>query len=236
MAQFIRPNSDITVGTWFPTPLYGQISETVRDDASYISVGSGSNSICTIGLTTGLPPQAGTKTLRYAYAKDLSGGNDRNLIVRFKKGATVLHTFTHNLITEVWTQQAQTITGAIAGAEWATLSVEFEVTGTTGGNPGVRRDVFVSWAELEIPTGIIPTVYSGSFTANAMIERVYSGSFTMDAQINAVPGPVWATPSNRELLTDTTPAVEFTVPALGGGAVSFELEFDRTDAFNTGSY
>lgn len=236
MAQFSRPDRDITLGTWFPTPLYGQISESVRDDTSYISCGVSSNSICDIGLSQPNTPQAGTKTLRYAYAKSAAAGNDRNLIVRFKKGATVLHTFTHNLITEVWTQQAQSITGAIAGAEWATISVEFESTGTTGGQQTGRRDVYVSWAELEVPNAVIPTTVGGSFTANAMIERVYSGSFTMNAQINAVPGPIWATPSDRELLTDMTPVMEFTIPALGGGAVSFELEIDRTTSFNTGNF
>lgn len=234
MSQFLQPTSDISVGIWSPTPLISQVGELTRSDVDYISSTDNGTGTCDIALATGDFPVAGAKTLRYAYSKSAAAGNSRDLTVRLKQGGVVLQTFTHVDISESWVQADQTVTASITN--YSLLSVEFDALGTTGGNPDGRRSVRVSWALLEIPNAIIPTVVQSSFTANAIVMIRPSGSFTMNATINAVAGPVWSQPGPDELIVDSTPAFEFTIPAIGVNPVHFELQLDKLPVFNTGSY
>lgn len=53
MSQFLRPNSDITVGSWTTAPLFSKIDEVVADDADYIQTLVGAD-LVKVGLSA--PP------------------------------------------------------------------------------------------------------------------------------------------------------------------------------------
>lgn len=113
MAQFARPDSDVTIGTWTPTPLYQQIDEVTPSDVDYIeSAKNPVNDTCEVDLSDVEDPEVSTgHVIRYRYKKDATGGNIIDLIVRLMQGAVEIASWTHNDIGDTIVQAEQTLTG-----------------------------------------------------------------------------------------------------------------------------
>ena len=150
MAQFLRPNSDVTVGTWTTEPLFSKVNETTSNDSPFISSNNNGTGACELGLSSvDAPENPQTTTLRIRYKKQAADGHTVNLTLRILENGTERFTHTYNDITEAWT------TGVLnpdlsAVTSWAGLRVELERTGSTGGATGTRRTADVSWIELEV--------------------------------------------------------------------------------------
>jgi hypothetical protein len=129
MAQFARPSSDISVGTWTPTPLYQQIDEVTPSDADYIqSALNPANDTCEVKLSAVEDPQGNTgHKVRYRYKKDASGGNQVDLTVKLMCAAVEIASWTHTDIPETITPAEQTLTGPQADAitDYSNLRLRF---------------------------------------------------------------------------------------------------------------
>lgn len=113
MAQFARPDSDITIGTWTPTPLYEQIDEVTPSDADYIeSAKNPANDTSEVGLSNVEDPEVSTgHIVRYRYKKDAAAGTVIDLTVKLMQGAVEIASWTHNDIGDTIVQAEQTLTG-----------------------------------------------------------------------------------------------------------------------------
>lgn len=159
MAQFARPDSDITVASWTVTPLWDKIDEATASDADFIAGDNNTNDACEVGLTNVTDPTSSTgHVVRYRYSKSAAGGNARDITVSLYQGTTLIAELLHSGITEVWTAGTFTLSGAQADAitDYTDLRIRFTASGTTGGPGGNRRSVRASWAELEVPDAAPP--------------------------------------------------------------------------------
>lgn len=183
MAQFGRPDSDVTVNSWTATPLWQKIDESTFSDADFISGDNNTNDSCEVGLSNVGDPLSSTgHVFRYRYRKSAAGGNARNITVGLYQGGTLIAEQTHNGISETFTAGSLTLTGTQADSitDYNDLRIRFTASGTTGGPGGNRRAVQVSWAELEVPNA--PAVeYTDSGTVYLKLtpatkREVYTGS------------------------------------------------------------
>lgn len=171
MAQFGRPDSDVTVNSWTPTPLWQQIDETPSSDLDLISGDNNTNDLCEVGLSDVNDPQSSSgHIVRYRYRKNLTGGNSRNITVGLVQGTTVIASQTHNNIGGIFVTGSFTLSGAQADSitNYADLRLRFTASGDTGGNPTGRRSVQVSWAEFEVPDAVSTTPITLSATATGV--------------------------------------------------------------------
>ena len=162
MAQFLRPNADVTVNDWTTAPLWSSIDEAVASDTDFISSDTGTSNACEVGLLDATDPLSSTgHIVRYRYRKNAASGNARDITVSLYEGATLIAEQTHTGISEVFTAGAFTLTATQADAivNYNNLQLRFTPSGTTGGSPGNRRSVQVSWAEVEIPDAPAAVTY-----------------------------------------------------------------------------
>lgn len=162
MAQFIRPDSDITT-TGFNTStgatFYTLIDEITPSDTDYAWASNNTSATLEVGLgNPGSTPQGGTCTCRYRIAKTNNGTVDGTGSVPPTQG------FIYEGATLVASDVSQSPTGT-----WTTYNFTFSTTlvtdfnnlrflmtvAATGGSPGSRRGAAVSWAELELPDGAV---------------------------------------------------------------------------------
>jgi hypothetical protein len=159
VAQFARPDGDQTLGTWEDdgagtTNIYQAIDEASASDTDYVRNDNNTNDSYEATLSNVTDPTVHTgHVVRYRYRKDQSGGNSRNIAVGLYQGGTLIASQTHNDIGNTWTPGSFTLTTGEAGniSDYTDLRVRATASGTTGGNPGNRRRVELSWAELEVP-------------------------------------------------------------------------------------
>lgn len=154
MAQFARPDGDVTVNTWAATPLWEKLDEVSPSDADFVSNNNNTNDACEVSLSDVSDPSSSSgHVVRYRYSKDLAGSNARNVTVGLYQSTTLVAEQTHSGISEVFTDGSFTLSSGQADAisDYADLRLRFTASGTTGGPGGNRRAVRVSWAELEVP-------------------------------------------------------------------------------------
>lgn len=126
-AQYARPTSDVSAGTWTASTgsdLYAMLDETTANDADYISTVNAS--ICEVALGSLTDPASSTgHVVRYRIAAD-SGG----IIVRLRQGTTTIASWTHNPAPSSLTTYAQTLTGGEADSitDYSALKLQFEAT------------------------------------------------------------------------------------------------------------
>lgn len=129
MAQFARPDSDVAVGLWTPTPLYQQIDEVTPSDVDYIeSAKNPVSDTCEVGLSDVEDPEVSTgHIVRYRYKKDAAGGNVIDLTVKLMQGAVEIASWTHNDIGDSIVQAEQTLTGPQADSitDYTDLRIQF---------------------------------------------------------------------------------------------------------------
>ncbi len=165
MAQFARPDSDVTTGAWVPiggpATLFDTMNEVVASDTDFAESDSNPTfELMEVGLSNLPDPALSTgHVLRYRYQKDSAAGAQIDLVVDLVQGVTVIATFTHLDIQPGFITQAQTLTGPQADAitDYTDLRIRF-----TADNPGAgaTREAHVSFAEFEIPLQLSGTILS----------------------------------------------------------------------------
>lgn len=165
MAQILRPDTDIVIGTDFNTStgatFYTLLDEATRDDADYVYSSNNANTILTVGLSNPpVSPDAGTCTLRFTWVKTNNGsldgtGSDPPFSIAVYEGAVLVEGVSNATLTYSgsWQQSSFTFSTALV-TDFTDLRVRYEVS-ATGGNPGNRRGTGFSWVELEIPDGAV---------------------------------------------------------------------------------
>ena len=177
MAQFARPDSDVTAGNWTPqggpVSLFDTMNEVVANDADFAESASNPTAdLMEVGLSNLDDPALSTgHVLRYRYQKDSAAGAQIDLVVDLVQGTTVIATFTHLDIQPGFITQAQALTVPQADAitDYTDLRIRF-----TADNPGAgaTREAHVSFAEFEIPlqlSGTIPSVTTLMGTLEAAV-------------------------------------------------------------------
>jgi len=165
MAQFLRPSSDISAGSWTTSPLFSKVNETASNDSPLITSPNNSNTTCDLGLSTASSPTAGTRTLRIRVRKGTQS-NNRGLNYNLKQGSTSVQSGTvQATLPTTFTTYSITITGTVTN--YSNLSVELISTGTVGGSTGNRAVVDVSWVEFEIPDA--PPTYTITGTVGGLL-------------------------------------------------------------------
>ena len=138
MAQFARPDGDQSVGNWTTdgggtTNLYQSIDEASPNDSDYVrSELSPSSSAyeCTLGNIED-PQSSSGHVVRYRYRKDAAGGQQVDLTVQLRQGAsTVIASATHTNISETITAGSFTLSGAEADSitDYTDLRLRFIAT------------------------------------------------------------------------------------------------------------
>ena len=146
MAQFARPDADITDGTWLnasasATDMYQSIDEDVSspNDADYIeSVAAPSSAACAFGLSNVEDPVSSSgHIMRWRRGKNTAGGATINLTVELRQGytgegsqGTLINSFADNTIPDSFTTTTDTLSGAEADSitNYADLQVRFVAT------------------------------------------------------------------------------------------------------------
>lgn len=167
MAQFARPDSDVTAGAWVPiggpATLFDTMNEIVANDADFAESDSNPTfSAMEVGLSSIDDPALSTgHVLRYRYQKDSAAGAQIDLVVDLVQGVTIIATFTHLDIQPGFITQAQALTGPQADAITDYTDLRIHFTADNPG-PGATREANVSFAEFEIPLQLSGTIVSVS--------------------------------------------------------------------------
>lgn len=164
MAQFLRPDSDITVSNFNTSTgatFYTLIDEVTRSDADYVYSSNNANAELEVGLSNpAATPDSGTCTLRFTWVKTNNGtlsgtGSDPPFTISVYEGATLIASDgSPNLsFSGSWQQSSLTFNTSLV-TDFNDLRVRFNVS-ATGGSPANRRGMGFSWVELETPDGAI---------------------------------------------------------------------------------
>ena len=156
MAQFGRPDGDISTGGWTPTPLNAEIDETVADDGTteILSADDPVSDTSEVSLSTVTDPALSTgHILRFRHQHTTTGGGSApamTLVGSLYQGTTLIAESSVAPAKGVWGTEALTLSGAEADAitDYTDLRVRL-VANKTGGNRTFR--IHVTWAELEVP-------------------------------------------------------------------------------------
>lgn len=129
MAQFGRPDSDVTREDWVDegsatTSLYASIDETTASDADYVKSATGPTSdVYVCGLSNVEDPVVHTgHKMKYRYKKNSAGGAQIDLTVQLRQGyttetamGTLIAGTTLTNIGATWTTGTVTLSTAEAG-------------------------------------------------------------------------------------------------------------------------
>lgn len=149
MAQFARPSSDVSAGSWTPSTgstLYETIDETSASDADYALTTAGANEF-RVGLSAVTNPGVTTgHTLRVRHQKT-AGSASTAITIRLRNktdASTVV--LNEPTISTTWTTTEVTLSaGEVALIQnYADLAISVYGSGAGG-------EIRVSWAELEVP-------------------------------------------------------------------------------------
>lgn len=184
MAQFLRPDSLVSAGSWTNNHL--AIDEATASDADFAySQDNPNGSIFEVGLSNpAATPGAGAVTVRYRHAQVRSGalngtGTATALDVSVVQGVNVIasdaqQTPSGAWVTRSWTPDLSGVT------DWSDVRLRFVATGG-GGSPSSRRGVGVSWAEIETPDGAAAITGSMAVTESGADGFSASGSVSEPA-------------------------------------------------------
>lgn len=126
-AQYARPTSDASAGTWTASSgsdLYAMLDETTANDADYITTVSASTCEVALGSITDPAVSIG-HIVRYRLSADAGG-----ITVRLRQGTTTIATWTHAPAPASLTLYEQTLSAGEADAitNYAALKLQFEAT------------------------------------------------------------------------------------------------------------
>lgn len=158
MAQFLRPNSDIT--TTEIVGSYTAIDETTSNTSDYLTSNDNTDAVYECGLSSATDPGVNTgHIVRYTIAKadtnvpPSTTGNVQLMQIDLYQGATFIALVRDLVAVNGWVTSSYTLTGTEADAitNYADLRIRFTMPASGGGSPGNRRGGAVAWAEMEIP-------------------------------------------------------------------------------------
>lgn len=216
MAQFARPDSDVTTGNWTPNggpvSLFDTLNEIVIDDADFSeSANNPTADLMEVGLSNVDDPAGNVShVLRYRYQKGAAGGRQIDLTVSLVQGVTVIASFAHVNIGNPWVTQAQALTGPQADSitDYTDLRIQFTAQDAGGGG---ARSAQVSFAEFEVPLqllGMIPSVSTlmGTLEATVPLAGAAPGQSTLLGVMQAV------VPLSGTVLSVTTLSGSLNIP------------------------
>ncbi len=159
MAQFARPDTDVTLNNWSDdgggnTNIFQAIDEVSFSDTDFVRSPNNpaSSAFYEPGLSNPTDPVSSTgHIVRYRYRKSGSGGRTIQIQVALYQGATQIAIGTaHTDISGTFVAGTFTLTGTEADniTDYTDLRLRF-VAGWSGSGAG--RRAHVSWAELEMP-------------------------------------------------------------------------------------
>ena len=153
MVQIARPDSDISAGLWEPiggpSTLFDAINEvTANDDTDYIEALNGENTTCELGLTSLTDPVSSIDhKLRLRLQGTGSGGPERCSIALFQGGTQIA--ISSNFTSRgAWGDGEYILTAGEADAitDYTDLRIKL-----TSSNLAATEDMWVTWAEFEVP-------------------------------------------------------------------------------------
>ena len=156
MAQFARPDSDISAGLWDPvggpSSLFDALNEsTPNDGTDYIEALNGENTTCELGLTDVDDPGISTgHIIRFRMQGTGSGGPERCKVQLFD-GATEIANTGNQTSRSAWGTKSYTLSIAETDAIGDYTDLRFKITSS---NLGGTEDMWVTWAEFEVPDAV----------------------------------------------------------------------------------
>ena len=169
MAQFARPDSDVSVGLWSPYPadpttLFDKIDEVIPNDGTDYIGSSNDEDECEVGLSDVTDPAVGTgHTIRcYAQCPLGSGAKEQMWIALVENGNIRGQSPVHDVNRNSYALIEYTLSEVEANAitNYANLRLRFHITKVNGGEP-----IQITQAELEVPDAsadtelVVPDVY-----------------------------------------------------------------------------
>jgi len=156
VAQFGRPDGDISTGGWTPTPINPEIDEVTPDDGTteVLSQDDPSSDQMEVSLSNISDPSVSTgHILRFRHQHTTTGGGSAptmTLVGSLYQGTTLIAEASVSPSKLLWTTEALTLSGSEADSitDYSDLRIRF-VANKTGGNRTFR--IHVTWAELETP-------------------------------------------------------------------------------------
>ena len=160
MAQFARPDGDVTVSAgWVKQvggsaslgDLYTAVDEVTPDASDFVGSDTTSGSFYECSLGDVIDPGVSTgHVVRYSNSKSSSAGKTIDNLIELRQGATVIASWNHLNISNVATQHNQTLTAAQADAITDYPDLRLRTTVTISGG-GAGRSLYLYWAEFEVP-------------------------------------------------------------------------------------
>lgn len=183
MATFARPDGVITQGSW--TGDHTAIDESSFSDADFVFSQNNPNDSFEVSLSDIADPSSSSgHVLRVRLCRgDADGstpsadGTATDYALDLVQGTTVIASIGTTQAPTSWTTVELNLSGAEADAITDYTDLRARVTATGGaGSPANRRNVSVSWIELETPSGPIIRTTSDTVTASEAMSRLYQGA------------------------------------------------------------
>ena len=153
MAQFARPDSDISAGLWEPiggpSTLWECMDEvTANDGTDYIEALNGEDTTCEIGLSNLTDPVGNVGHIVRFKMQGTGSGQGERLNVALFDGATQIAILTNQTSRAAWAEKTFTLTTIEADniTDYTDLRLKFITT-----NLGATEDMWCTWAEFEVP-------------------------------------------------------------------------------------
>lgn len=159
MAQLARPDSDISHSAYWGLYSYTLIDEVVPDDVDVIGCGGNGSGTLECGLSDVSDPVSSSGHVVRFRAWQQNNANQRTLAVYLVQGSTVKATYAaFDLLKDIPTTYELTLSAAEADSisDYTDLRLRFTSGGDTSTPSADRSNVYVSWAELEVPSPADP--------------------------------------------------------------------------------
>lgn len=146
MAQYARPDADISNSGWVTAPLWSDIDEVTPDDGDYITA-TGAYVAAEVKLSAVTDPLDDT-THVWSFRTNSSGsGGPERLNVDLYQGTTLIESLIANLaLSRSWALHTGTLVNAANITDYSDLRYRVNT-----GNNGASETVDISWMELSIP-------------------------------------------------------------------------------------
>ncbi len=180
MAQYARPDSDITLNNW-SDPSWSTIDEETPNDGDYTTqTGEG---ILEVGLSDVTDPESGSDhVIRFRAMSSGSGQPERMQCDLYENGTLRASSANESLSRTGYETFSYTLTSTEADSigNYANLRLRFTPT------CGATENTFISWAEFEIPDAAVEYIYAGDISIAilpdatiAILEKSYSGDISL---------------------------------------------------------